>query len=444
MKGMLAPKKLTVWAQSLGCPKNRVDTEKLLGSLRCKIEFVRHMGKCRLVFINTCAFIEPAARESIRAIIAAAEKIGRLKRKPVLAVAGCLPGRYGTEELAREFPEIDLWLTPDCQKEWPAMLNAALGLSGETHDGRLLSTGPAYAWLKIAEGCNHNCSFCAIPGIRGRMVSEKPEQLLKEAEFLLSQGVKELDLVAQDVLGWGYDLKQWRPAADPPLLLLLRKLAELPGLRWLRLFYLYPGSITSRFLEGIAEIGEPLLPYLDIPFQHCAPEILQSMGRPFKVNPWEIARLVRSILPQAALRATLIVGYPGETEEQFESLCDFVRATRFHNLGVFTFFAEDGTPAASFPNQVPHELALERKDRLMRIQAEISREILANQVGKTMKVLVDAEREEEWPGLHAGRVWFQGPEVDGVTYVSGPGVQPGAMLDAEIMDGDVYDLSAIV
>lgn len=432
---------LPVWAQSLGCPKNRVDTERLLGSLGVETRLTPHMGRAALVFINTCAFIEPAARESIRAIIDAVEKLDKLKKKPLLAVAGCLPGRYGFAELKKEFPRVDLWLAPNNQAEWPTLLAAKLRLN-HPGQGRLLSTGPAYAWLKIADGCDHHCSFCAIPSIKGPAVSEPRAKILAEAAELTAKGVKELDIVAQDVLAWGRDRHSLNQSTET-LADLLAELAALPDLAWLRLFYLYPAAITPEFLETMARIGPPLLPYLDLPFQHSEKNLLRSMGRPFGVEPEKTVALIRSILPQAALRATFIVGYPGETERDFDRLCEFVERTRFHNLGVFTFHAEEGTKAASLPLRAPAEIALERRERLMALQAGISRDILAAYVGSRMDVLVDASRCDEWPGLYAGRVWFQGPEVDGVTYVSGPGVETGALLAAEIVDSQVYDLSAI-
>lgn len=433
---MDAVKSLPVWAVSLGCPKNRVDTERLLGSLGLPVVIVPELARSRLAFINTCAFIEPATRESIRAIIEAAEKVSLCKRRPRLVVAGCLPGRYGLTELKAEFPEVDLWLTPDMQELWPDLLAELLG--SLPAGGRLLSTGPSYAWLKIADGCNHRCSFCVIPEIRGAHRSGSLESILTEAENLLAQGVKELDIVAQDVLSWGHDLN-----GDKNIAGLLQELVRLPGLAWLRLLYLYPNAITSSFLENFAAIGKPLLPYFDIPFQHSEKGILRLMGRPYHTQPKKIVRLIRSILPESVLRATLIVGFPGETEADFAKLCEFVRETRFHNLGVFVFHAEDGARAASLPDQIPKEIAEERRNIIMEIQAAISRDILAGYVGTNMEVLVDGDAQDQWPGLYTGRVWFQAPEIDGQTYISGAGVFPGGMPNAEIVDSQIYDLSAL-
>lgn len=426
---------LPVWALSLGCPKNRVDTENFLGSLGMEIKLCRAIGQSRLVFINTCAFIEPGTRESIRAILDAAQKIKKLKRKPLLVVAGCLPGRYSVEELARELPEVDLWLPASQFAQWPELIKARLELDHELKPGRLLTQAPS-AYLKIAEGCRHNCAFCAIPAIRGTLKSEPAHKITRDARLLIEHGAKELVLVAQDTASWGKDLP-----GETSLPRLLENLCALSGLEWLRLLYLYPNMITDELLYLMD--CPPLLPYLDIPLQHSEPRILKAMGRPFSVNAREIVEKIRARLPGAALRTTFIVGFPGETEADFENLCAFTREARFHNMGVFTYFAEEGTKAADFPNQVPDELKEERKERLMAIQAEISSEILAAMQGSCQKVLVEKSLANEWPGLYAGRVWFQAPEIDGITYVSGPGVEPGAMPECVIEDSSTYDLTAL-
>lgn len=426
---------------SLGCPKNRVDSERLLGSLGAVVEHVEHMGRARLVFINTCGFIDPAVRESVRAVVDAVERLARCKTKPLLAVGGCMVGRYGAEELARELPEVDVWLPTAEMPRWPAVLAAALGLpTPPAHipgGGRLLSTGPSYAWLKVGEGCRHKCAFCTIPSIRGGLKSLTAENIVDEARFLLGQGVRELDLVAQDLTSWGVDLglKNGLPS-------LLEKLVELEGLSWLRLLYLYPSGVTPELLRFIKECGRPLLPYLDIPLQHAHPDVLSRMGRPFAGDPRKVLDVVREVLPEAALRTTFIVGYPGETEAQFDALCRFVEESRFQHVGVFAYQAEDGTVAATLPDQVPDAVKQWRRDTLMEIQADISEQLLGAHVGSRMEVLVDAPHPE-WPGLHSGRVWFQAPEVDGITYVSGPGVKPGAVIECDIVENTEYDLTAL-
>lgn len=434
---------LPVWSLSLGCPKNRVDSEHLLGSLGTPVKSVAQMGRARLVFINTCGFIDPAVRESVRAVLEAINRLARCKKKPLLVVAGCMVGRYGAQTLAEELPEVDLWLPTAQLEDWPRLLADALALpkpAGRT-PGRLLSTGPAYAWLKIGEGCRHTCAFCTIPSIRGALKSVKAETLSAEARDLLAQGVRELVLVAQDVTAWGTDFGSGQ-GRERGLVYLLAELAGLEGLAWLRLLYLYPSGVSPELLRLIKTCGPPLLPYLDIPLQHAHPDVLSRMGRPFAKDPRRVLDTVRGILPDAALRTTFIVGYPGESEAHFESLCRFVEESRFQHLGVFAYQAEDGTPAAALPDQVPEEVKQRRRETLMGIQAGISEAFLAAQVGRRLPVLVDAPHPD-WPGLHQGRVWFQAPEVDGITYVSGPGVTPGALVECDIVENTEYDLTAL-
>lgn len=434
---------LPVWTQSLGCPKNRVDTEHVLGSLGVPVKSVAHMGQARLVLINTCGFIAPAVSESIRAILDAAEQIASRKRKPLLAVAGCMVGRYGVEELARELPEVDLWLPTAALPRWPAMLARALSLQEApavmdgAWPGRMLSTGPAHAWLKVGEGCRHACAFCTIPSIRGPLTSVPVAALREEARRLLSQGVRELNLVAQDLTSWGADLTPRASLTD-----LLAALLPLDGLAWLRLLYLYPSGVTPELLRFIQTAGPSLLHYFDIPLQHAHPAVLSRMGRPFAGDPRRVLDKVREAVPDAVLRTTFIVGYPGETEEHFEALCRFVEETRFHHVGVFAYQAESGTPAAAMPDQVPDAIKERRRDTLMELQRDISEGHLAATVGARLPVLVERPHDE-WPGLHVGRVWFQMPEVDGITYVSGPGVAPGALVTCDIEDNTAYDLTAL-
>lgn len=434
-------KKLKVWSLSLGCPKNRVDSERLLGSLGVPVNHVEHMGRADLVFINTCGFIDPAVRESVRAVLDAGQRLGSCKKKPLLVVGGCMVGRYGAEGLAEDLPEVDLWLPTAALPLWPSMVADALGLPRPPESvpggGRLLSTGPSYAWLKVGEGCRHNCAFCTIPSIRGGLKSLTAEHIVGEAQALLGQGVRELALVAQDLTSWGADLGH-----KNGLPILLEKLVGLEGLAWLRLLYLYPTGVNPELLQLIRDTGAPLLPYLDIPLQHAHPDVLSRMGRPFAGNPRRVLDTVRQILPQAALRTTFIVGYPGETEEHFESLCRFVEESAFQHVGVFAYHAEEGTLAATLPDQVPDEVKQWRRDTLMDIQADISERLLAAHVGSRMQVLVDAPHPE-WPGLHSGRVWLQAPEVDGITYVSGPGVAPGALVECDIVENTEYDLTAL-
>lgn len=423
-----------VYSQSLGCPKNRVDTERLLGSLGSDLVTVAEPEEADLVFINTCAFIQPAVEESVRAVVQMAADLDGLENRPLLAVGGCLPGRYGTAELARELPEVDLWLHSDDIDTWPQRVAEALELDGPV-PGRLLSTGPSYAWLKIGEGCRHHCSFCTIPSIRGRHRSAPAENLETEARALLADGVRELVLVAQDVTAWGEDQgRDLRP--------LLERLLPLPGLARLRLMYLYPAGLTDELLDFLARAGDRFVPYFDVPLQHAHPDVLGRMGRPFAADPQAVVDRIRARFPGAALRTTMMVGFPGETDAHFEALMDFVARNRFHHLGVFAYQAEEGTPAAAMDGQVSARLKETRRDALMTLQSGISESILAEYEGERLSVLVDAPHGE-WPGLYTGRVWFQAPEVDGVTYVSGPGAAPAALVDADIVETREYDLVAL-
>ena len=426
---------LRIYSQSLGCAKTRVDTERLLGSLG-PVLTVDDPLEADLVFLNTCAFIAPAVQESVQTILEMVEDLSELPkaRRPFFAVAGCLPGRYGIGDLSSELPEVDLWLHTDDIDTWAEQLCKALKLETPA-PGRLLSTGPSYAWLKIGEGCRHNCSFCAIPSIRGKYTSEAPEKLVAEAADIVGRGVKELILVAQDVTAYGTDFGK-----DPRFL--LEKLLQLDGLERLRLLYLYPGGLNNDLLRFLSEAGKPFVPYFDMPLQHAHPDILRKMGRPFSGNPQEAVDRIRKWFPEAALRTTMMVGFPGETEEHFRTLMDFVEKNRFHHMGVFAYQPEDGTEAAEMDGQLDDEIKEWRKDTLMELQSGISEDILSQYGGQRLDILVD-EASEEWPGLCMGRTWFQAPEVDGITYVSGPGVEVGAMVEADITETREYDLIAL-
>lgn len=449
---------LCIYAVSLGCAKNRVDTERLLAALMTLDREVTFKDPeadpvlgADLILVNTCAFIEPATQESVRTILDLAAEIQDLdeSERPVFAVAGCLPGRYG-QDLAGELPEVDLFLGPGDLAAWPERIARVLEGKGRAlqtpapdPSGRVLSTGPSYAYLKISEGCDRSCSFCTIPSIRGPHASTDMGPLLREAKGLVDQGVKELVLVGQDVTAYGREQKAGTKGATP-LMELVEGLLGLPKLKRLRLMYLYPAGLTPELLRFLAQAaeGSPLVPYFDVPLQHAHPDILEAMGRPFARDPRKVVDRIREALPRAALRTTLIVGFPGEEDRHFRALEEFVAQARFHNLGVFPYWPEDGTPAATMAGQVDQAAKEERLGRIMELQAGISREILDQNLGLEMEVLVDAPHPE-WPGLHTGRVWFQAPDVDGVTYVSGPGVAPGALVTATIQEATDYDYVAL-
>ncbi|MBU1249015.1 MAG: 30S ribosomal protein S12 methylthiotransferase RimO [Proteobacteria bacterium] len=430
---------IKVYVVSLGCPKNRVDTERLLGGLGAEPLAVEYPDDAELVLINTCGFIRPAVEESLSAIFDALGRVEAADPRPVVAVVGCLVSRYGPS-LAEEMPEVDLWLDTRHLEEWPVLVAEALGRHPAQFVTRKLSTGPGHAYLKVGEGCSHNCAFCTIPSIRGPHQSVHLEDLVEEAERLVDEGVPEIVVVGQDVTAYGQDIGYEAGLVD-----LVGSLVNIPGLEWLRLMYLYPAGLSDEVLSFLAELGPPLLPYFDVPLQHAHPDVLRAMGRPFARDPRRVVDRIRTYFPEAALRTSIIVGFPGETDAHFDALCDFVREVRFHHLGVFPYHAEDGTPAATMKDQVGEAIKNERRDRLMAIQAEISSDILESYVGESLEVLVEAPNPE-WDGLFTGRAWFQAPEVDGMTYLSsgpdGP-LQPGTIIKAEIYEAKTYDLVAL-
>ena len=315
------------------------------------------------------------------------------KHGPLLAVAGCLVGRYHAEDLAPELPEVDLWLDNSDLEAWPAMLARKLGLPEPTVPGRILSTGPSYAWLKISDGCRHACSFCAIPNIRGGHRSHCKDMIVREARALLDQGVKELNLVAQDLTEWGCDLD-----GKQDLRTLLDGLLPLPGLERLRLMYLYPAGMTHEMLKYLREAGKPFVPYFDVPVQHSHPDVLSRMGRPFARNPREAIDRIRNVFPEAALRTSIMVGFPGETEEHFEHLREFIEEVRFQHLGVFAYRAEEGTPAAAMPGQIPNAVKERRAAEAAAVAAELETQYHTALLGTTQQVLF----EQEENGLYAG------------------------------------------
>ncbi|MBN2139766.1 MAG: 30S ribosomal protein S12 methylthiotransferase RimO [Desulfovibrionaceae bacterium] len=428
---------MAAYTISLGCPKNTVDTEGLLAALGPGLVPVDRPEAADLVLINTCGFIRPAVEESLAAVLECVEDIKALEPRPVLAVVGCLVSRYGPD-LAREIPEVDIWLPTSELERWPALAARALGLEGLGPAlPRRVSTGPAHAYLKISEGCSHSCRFCTIPSIRGPLKSRDPDQLVLEARQVLDTGVSELVVIGQDVTAYGRD---WDEKDALPGL--LDRVLGLSGLSRLRLMYLYPAGLTKGLLDFLARCGGPLVPYFDVPLQHAHPEILAAMGRPFARDPARAVDAIRERFPDAALRSTFIVGYPGETEAHFRALAGFVERVGFHHLGAFVYHPEQGTPAAALPDQVPERVKQERLAAIMGLQAGISQGIMAGYVGRDLDLLVEAAHPE-WPGLFTARAWFQAPEVDGLTYVSGPGLAAGRMVRARMEEAKTYDLVAL-
>jgi len=416
---------------SLGCPKNLIDSEIILGRLIGEgVELVGDPEEAETIIINTCGFIESAREESIETILKAVnlKKQGRCKH---LFVTGCLSERY-RRELEENIPEVDAFFGARDIEGISYQLAQRLGLNGPPVTGRILSTPPHYAYLKIAEGCDRSCSFCVIPQIRGRYRSRDPESILQEAEALAQQGVRELILVAQDTTYYGTDL-----GGDTGLTDLVKRLCTIDSLKWIRLLYTYPSEIRDDLIDLIAD-NEKVCKYLDLPVQHISDKILKAMKRGTSRRDIEnLIEKLRKRIPDLALRTTLIVGFPGEEEEDFEELLSFVKEARFERLGVFTYSREEGTPAFSFPGQIPERVKQERFAEVMRLQQGISREINRSFIGKEVEVLVDGFDHKR--GYFVGRTQWDCPEVDN-TVILRSQAKPGEFCRVKIIDALEYDL----
>ena len=418
---------------TLGCSKNWVDSEHLSAQLRAgEVEVSMAEGasdEADVVIINTCGFIARAKEESIDTILAFAErrKKGELEK---LYVTGCLSHRY-KDELKQEIPEVDAWFGT---MELPAILERfSVEYRSELLGERPLMTLPHFAYLKIAEGCSRKCAFCAIPQMRGKHRSRAMEDILSEARRLAERGVKELMLISQELTFYGLDRYRRRALPD-----LLRKLARVEGIEWIRLHYAYPGQFPMELLDVMAD--EPkICPYLDLPLQHISEPVLQRMKR--QTSRAEIEELVAKIrekLPGAALRTTFLTGFPGETEEDVQSLLEFVKRVRFERLGVFEYSHEEGTSAYALEDDVPPEEKTRRANLLMEVQREISLEINESRLGQTLKVVVDRELDD-W---YVGRTSWDSPEVDNEVWMrkNGKVLNPGSFADVCITDATEYDL----
>ena len=443
------PPKAAVHFHSLGCPKNLLDTEVMLGSLAVHgYAIAERLEDADVAVVNTCSFIESAREESIQAVLEVAERKekGRLR---ALIVTGCLPQRYGAE-LARELPEVDAFVGTGSFQEIAHILDDTLAgrsrriylEAGRTHlydhrSPRVLVGQGHTAYLKIAEGCDRTCSFCAIPAIRGKFQSRTLDSVIAEAEQLASAGVRELNLVAQDSTAWGKDLPI-PTGVRPRLETMLRALDEVEGLDWIRLLYLYPTAVSEELIEVLAS-SKRVLPYVDVPLQHASDRILALMKRgTTEARQRRLVERLREGVPDLTLRTTYMVGFPGESEGDFARLCDFVRETRFDRVGVFRYSDEEDTAAFGLPDEVPRSVARERYHRLLEIQRGIMLEKLESSVGEVSPVLVDAVISA---GLAEGRLPSQAPESDGVVLLRGD-VRPGDLVDARITGVRDVDLEA--
>ena len=414
---------------SLGCDKNLVDSEVMLGLLsRAGYEFTDDETEAEVIVVNTCCFIGDAKEESINTILemAAQKETGKCK---VLIVSGCLAQRY-KDEVLKEIPEVDGILgTASCDKIVEVVEETLKGKKGQEFEnidllkardgGRIVTTGGHYAYLKIAEGCDKHCTYCVIPSVRGKYRSVPMEELVKEARELAEGGVRELILVAQETTLYGMDLY-----GEKRLPALLKELAEIPGIHWIRMLYCYPEEITDELIETI-KTEEKVCHYMDIPIQHASDRILRRMGR--RTNRVEITgriRRLREEIPDIAIRTTMITGFPGETEEDLEELLDFVDEMEFERLGVFPYSREEDTPAAVMEDQVPEEIKAERRSQVMELQQDISLEHGEDMVGRELEVFIEGRVADE--NAYVGRTYMDAPGVDGYIFVN---------TDLELMSG---------
>lgn len=435
---------------SLGCPKNLVDSETMLGLIHEEnYEITNDPSEAEIIIVNTCGFIESAKEESINTILQMAEykKSGSCK---YIIVTGCLSQRYA-EELFNELPEADAIAGVEVYDEIGSIIKRVMSgerfimlerskpdviyTSKETFLPRILTTPSYTAYLKIAEGCDNCCSYCAIPKIRGPYRSKPMEQVLKEAKALADNGVKELIVVAQDTTRYGEDL----PGGKLLLADLLKELNKIESLKWIRVMYCYPNNFTDELIETFASLDK-VCKYVDLPLQHASNRLLASMNRyDTKEEVETLLAKLRKRIPGIVIRTTFIVGFPGETDADFEELKEFVEQQRFENAGVFAYSQEEGTVAGAMPNQIPDEIKQERYHELMALQAQISEEIHKDTEGQTLEVLVEGI-EEDGSGLHYGRSYREAPDIDGLVFIENPGdIKPGCFVKVNILQGFTYE-----
>lgn len=437
---------------SLGCAKNLVDSEMMLGFLKKDgFGFSTDPAESEVIVVNTCGFLEASRRESIGQIL----DLAKYKDEglcEVLVAAGCLTQKHG-EELAKEMPEVDLFVgTGEFDKIGEYLRNrfsvgaqrlavapvhvTSRQILPDPDLPRVLSTPKHYSYLKISEGCSHICSFCTIPSIRGRLKSRTLDSVVREVERFVGEGVKEFNLIAQDLNEYGRDLKDGVNLAK-----LIEALDRLPGDFWLRPLYMYPLEFNDRLIDTIRG-AEHVVKYVDMPLQHISERILLSMkrGSPSRYVRQLIGKL-KARIPGIALRTTFIVGYPGETEVEFQDLCDFLSEMEFDRVGAFKFSIEEGTAAATLPNQCPDEIKEERYERLMALQMKISRKKNKSLVGRTFRALCETPMTDR-SGFFKARLSTQAPEIDGITLLAGKDLRPGTFVNATILKSTDYDLMA--
>ncbi len=432
--------KKSIYVVSLGCPKNLVDTECMLGLLTREGYRITDVAEgADLALINTCGFIQDAVKESIDTILELAELRAR-DALSQLVVAGCFVQRYGNK-LKREIPEVDLWLgTGEVENIVSAVKSTRKGVYLSRPSGlsdincpRLRFTPFYTAYLRIAEGCSHQCSFCLIPKLRGPLRSKPLALLLREAKEMAEQGVKEINIIAQDITSFGVDLgMKWG------LETLLERLAGEKGIKWIRLLYGHPCGISERLLKIIDTVDQ-ICPYLDIPFQHVNEKILAAMGRKSEEDPRELVERIRRRNRKIAIRTTLMVGFPGERDREFKELMEFVEWAELDHIGVFVYSKEKGTRAERFEGEVASEVAEARRAEIMQLQAEISLKKNLQRIGSSVPVLVEGVSEET-DLLLRGRAHWMAPEIDGQVLINKGRGEEGEIMKVKITEAYHYDL----
>ncbi len=429
---------------SLGCPKNLVDTEVMLGILGEEgYQIVADPEEANVIVVNTCGFIESAQEESIQTILEMAEY--KKRNCKLLIMSGCLAERYHDDILA-ELPEVDAVVGTGDYPKIAEVIKRALGgekpvLYGHQNDPepkglpRMLSTGGVSAYLKIADGCSNNCTYCIIPQLRGKYHSREMEDILEEAKSLAKSGVRELIVIAQDTTRYGFDIY-----GEYRLPELLRKLCEIDGIRWVRVHYLYPEVITDELISVFAT-EDKIVKYMDIPIQHCSDRILKRMGRHGDQKQlYTLLQKLRKEIPALVIRTTIIAGFPGETEEEFAELLTFVKKMKFERLGAFAYSREDGTAAARLPEQLEQTIKEERAAKIMEIQREISRQHRASMLGKDLEVLVEGYDMDNL--MYYGRSYQDSIDIDTTVYFAAEEeVAIGDFVTVTVLDADNYDLT---
>lgn len=441
---------------SLGCSKNLIDTEIAIGILKEHgMEVVNNPEDAEMIVVNTCGFIDPAKEEAINTILEMAEY--KKKKCKYLIAMGCLVQRY-TDDLKKALPEVDLWIRLDKYDKFYTAIEELINnkvkddkkygeiksypkeplplASKEEFLGREISTGDNFAYIKIGEGCSNRCTYCAIPFIRGPFISRPEEDIIEEAKLLAEKGIKELIVIAQDTTKYGLDLYN-----EPRLAKLLRKLCRIDGIEWIRFLYSYPEGIDDELIKAVKEESK-ICKYFDIPIQHISNSVLKRMNRKTsKQNIEDVITKIRTNIPNVQIRTTVMVGFPGETEADFEELYEFVKKTKFDNLGAFTYSKEEGTPAARLKEQVHPMTKKARYNKIMKLQQQVSKDNLLILVGKEEKVLIEGITFDE--KYYVGRTSYQVPDIDGITYIkSDKELTIGDFVNCTIAKSKEYDLIA--